>query len=144
MTTFSTTRYFAASPATLFEAIRNPERLVRWWGPLGFSNRFHAFDFQPGGEWRFDMIGPDGTVHPNESRFEHIEPERRVVIQHTCAPFFRLAITLEPTGDGTTLHWDQTFADTRIAEAVAHIVKPANEENLDRLGAEVTGLPQIT
>lgn len=24
MTTFSTTRYFAASPATLFEAIRNP------------------------------------------------------------------------------------------------------------------------
>ena len=60
-----------------------------------------------------------------------------MVIQHTCAPFFRLTITLEPTGDGTTLHWDQTFADTRIAEAVAHIVKPANEENLDRLGAEV-------
>ena len=53
MTTFSTTRYFAASPATLFEAIRNPERLVRWWGPLGFTNRFHAFDFQPDGEWRF-------------------------------------------------------------------------------------------
>lgn len=137
MTTFSTTRYFAASPATLFEAIRNPARLVRWWGPLGFTNRFHAFDFQPGGEWRFDMIGPDGTVHPNEARFDTIDPNRRVVIQHTCQPLFTLTITLDATDTGTLLHWQQVFADAAVAKAVAHIVEPANEENLDRLGVEV-------
>ena len=113
MTTFSTTRYFAASPATLFEAIRNPERLIRWWGPLGFTNRFHAFDFQPGGEWRFDMIGPDGTVHPNESRFAR--------------------------NGGTQVLWEQDFPDDTVAQAIAPIVEPANEQNLDRLGVEIAG-----
>ena len=137
MTTFSTTRQLAATPAAVFAAIRNPESLARWWGPSGFSNRFQVFEFQVGGRWVFDMIGPEGQVYPNESVFTGIEENAKVVIQHVCPPHFQLTITLAPSADGTCLRWDQAFEDAAVAEAVRHVVVPANEQNLDRLSAEL-------
>jgi uncharacterized protein YndB with AHSA1/START domain len=137
MTMFSTSRQLAAAPATVFAAIKDAECLARWWGPSGFSNRFEVFEFKAGGKWVFSMIGPDGTVYPNESQFTHIEPDRQVVIQHVCPPHFQLTITLEPSATGTLLRWDQAFADASVAQAVKHIVEPANEQNLDRLSAEL-------
>lgn len=137
MTTFSTTREFAATPAEIFAALRDPERLARWWGPSGFSNRFKEFHFKDGGKWVFDMVGPDGAVYPNESVFASIVANQSVVIDHVCQPFFRLTIALEPVTSGTLLRWDQTFADATVAQAVRHIVEPANEQNLDRLAQEL-------
>ncbi|MBN8284704.1 SRPBCC domain-containing protein [Zoogloea sp.] len=137
MTPFSTTRHFPSKPADVFAAVKDGKRLARWWGPNGFSNRFEVFEFQPGGRWIFSMIGPDGTVYPNESVFSRIEADRLVVIRHICPPVFELTITLEPLDDGTRLEWVQAFSDPSVARAVAHIVAPANEENLDRLGAEL-------
>jgi uncharacterized protein YndB with AHSA1/START domain len=137
MSTFNTGREFEATPSMIFAAIKDPVRLARWWGPEGFSNRFEVFEFEPGGNWTFSMMGPDGKIYPNESRFAAIEAERLVVIQHLSQPYFQLTITLEPTADGTLLTWEQAFADAAVASAVRHIVEPANEQNLDRLGAEV-------
>jgi uncharacterized protein YndB with AHSA1/START domain len=137
MTTFSTSRQFAASPASVFGAIQDAERLAKWWGPAGFSNRFEVFEFHAGGKWVFTMVGPDGAAYPNESVFSAIEVDRKVVIQHTNQPHFQLAITLEASAGGTLLHWDQTFADAAVAQTVKHIVEPANEQNLDRLAVEL-------
>lgn len=137
MTTFTHTRNLPAAPSAIFAAMQDPARLARWWGPNGFSNRFEVFEFQPGGRWVFDMIGPDGKVYPNESVFVNIEVDRQVVIQHVCQPHFTLSITLAPSTEGTLVHWKQVFADAAVAEAVRHIVAPANEQNLDRLSAEV-------
>ena len=95
------------------------------------------FEFQPGGKWVFDMVGPDGTVYANESVFDHIEADRQVVIRHVCQPHFTLTLTLAPSPTGTLVNWLQVFADAAVAEAVRHIVEPANEQNLDRLSAEV-------
>ena len=83
------------------------------------------------------MVGPDGTSYPNESVFASIEPDKQVVIQHVCEPFFQLTIRLEPTANGTRMHWDQKFSDASVAQAIRHIVEPANEQNLDRLSAEL-------
>jgi uncharacterized protein YndB with AHSA1/START domain len=137
MTTFSTTRPLAASPAAVFAAIQHPARLARWWGPAGFSNRFEVFEFQVGGRWVFDMIGPDGKVYPNEAVFTCVEANAKVVIRHVCPPHFQLTLALEPTAGGTLLRWDQAFDDAAVAQAIAHIVVPANEQNLDRLTAEL-------
>lgn len=137
MTTFSTSRQLAASPASVFGAIKDAERLAKWWGPAGFSNRFEVFEFHPGGKWVFTMVGPDGAAYPNESVFSEIEVDRKVVVQHTNHPHFQLTITLEASAGGTLLRWDQTFADAAVAQAVRHIVEPANEQNLDRLSAEL-------
>lgn len=139
MTTFRTSRLFPVEPAALFDAIQNGERLARWWGPQGFSNRFSVFEFHPGGRWVFDMVGPDGTVYPNESVFSNIEADRQVVVKHVCAPHFELTIHLQPHPKGTLVEWQQVFADPAVAQAVRHIVEPANEQNLDRLAAELAG-----
>jgi uncharacterized protein YndB with AHSA1/START domain len=137
MTTFSTSRQLAATPIEVFAAIQDPTRLAKWWGPNGFTNRFELFEFHVGGRWIFSMIGPDGTTYPNESVFAAVEPDRQVVIRHDCAPHFQLTITLEPFAGGTLLRWDQAFDDAAVAQAVRHIVEPANEQNLDRLSAEL-------
>jgi uncharacterized protein YndB with AHSA1/START domain len=137
MSTFSTRRQLAASPAFVFAAIKDPARLAKWWGPAGFSNRFDVFEFHAGGKWLFTMVGPDGAAYPNESVFSEIEADRKVVIRHTNQPRFQLAITLEAQAGGTLLRWDQTFDDPAVAQAVRHIVEPANEQNLDRLSAEL-------
>lgn len=137
MTTFSTHRQWAIQPHEVYAAISDPARLAKWWGPSGFTNQFEVFDFRPDGKWIFTMIGPDGTNYPNESVFKHIEADRQVVIQHVCQPYFELSITLEANAEGTLLNWQQTFADDSVAKAVEHIVVPSNEQNLDRLAAEL-------
>ncbi|WP_422931849.1 SRPBCC domain-containing protein [Singulisphaera sp. PoT] len=137
MTTLSTKRAIPATPAEVFAAFQAPERLERWWGPDGFTNTFETFEFVTGGRWAFKMHGPDGKTYPNESRFLAIVPDREVVIRHDCAPYFTLTVTLHDDPDGTLLTWDQAFDDPKVADAVRHIVIPSNEQNLDRLTAEV-------
>lgn len=137
MHTFQTSRFFPAAATLVFAAFADPERLARWWGPAGFRNSFEVFECQAGGRWRFTMHGPDGTDYPNESLIEVLEPARRVVIRHLSQPHFRLCITLQPQDAGTLVQWQQVFDDAAIAEAVRHIVEPANEQNLDRWLAEI-------
>lgn len=137
---FTTRREIPAAPATVFAAMDDSARLARWWGPAGFTNSFQTCDFRPGGLWSYVMHGPGGKDYPNESVFEAIEPARKLVIRHVSQPHYRLTITLTSTdGGGTRVDWVQAFDDERVASGIAHIVEPANEQNLDRLTAEVLG-----
>jgi len=52
--------------------------LPQWWGPDGFSCRTQRIDLRAGGEWVFDMIGPDGTVFPNHHLYTDVLPEQRI------------------------------------------------------------------
>jgi uncharacterized protein YndB with AHSA1/START domain len=135
--TFKTERHFDAPPPDVFSAIRDPARLARWWGPDGFTNRFEVCEFRAGGRWVFDMVGPNGQVYPNESVFERVEPDHLVVVRHVCQPHFTLTIDLEPQAQGTRVRWTQVFDDADLAQAIAHIVVPGNEQNLDRWAAEL-------
>ena len=137
MSVFRTSRVLPATPADVFGAIRDPQRLARWWGPDGFANEFDVFEFRPGGRWQFTMIGPDGRRQRNESVFAQIAPDAKVRIDHVSAPRFVLTIELAASGTGTHLSWEQAFEDPAVAQSVRHIVEPANEQNLDRLAAEL-------
>ncbi len=141
MTTFATSRTFAAAPARVFAAFSEPARLARWWGPDGFRNTFDLFEFTQGGRWRFTMHGPDGSNYLNEATFLAIEPARAVVIQHTTMPHFQLTIRLAGSASGTLVTWEQAFASPDVAAAIKHIVEPANEQNLNRWQAEVAADP---
>ncbi|WP_228519745.1 SRPBCC family protein [Methylophilus sp. QUAN] len=128
-----TSRLLPYSPAAVYRAFAMPELLAKWWGPEGFTNTFEVFEFKPGGQWRFVMHGPDGKRYPNESVFAALEPNSKIVIEHVCAPLFTLTVKLTAVVNGTEVSWAQVFADVETAEAVRHIVVPANEQNLDRL-----------
>ena len=126
-------------PETVFAAFTDPACLERWWGPKGFTNEFRICDFEPGGEWNFDMIGPDGTRYRNESRFLEIDPPHRLVIEHFReVHYFLLTITLSPRENGTYLEWEMDFRDPAEAERVLAYVPRCNEEVFDRLEAELS------
>ncbi|MBL9051984.1 MAG: SRPBCC domain-containing protein [Tabrizicola sp.] len=71
-------RVIRAPVATVWGAWMNAESLPKWWGPDGFSCRTSRIDLREGGEWVFDMIGPDGTVFPNHHRYGRVIPEARI------------------------------------------------------------------
>lgn len=137
MTTYSTSREIPATLEQVFAAISDPDRLARWWGLADFTNTFSVCDFRTGGRWSFVMHGPDGHHHQNENLFAEIEAPGKVVIQHVSEPKFFLTITLATTAVGTLVSWAQAFENSEIASRIESIVVPANEQNLDRLTAEV-------
>jgi uncharacterized protein YndB with AHSA1/START domain len=126
-----------ARPADVFAAIQDPVRLARWWGPDGFTNTMHVFEFREGGSWTLTMHGPDGQHYPNESRFIRIEPNACVVIEHLGGHHFFLTLQLQPEGPGTLVKWQQTFDTRAHYESLASFVAEANQQNLRRLEAEV-------
>jgi uncharacterized protein YndB with AHSA1/START domain len=139
--TFQTTREICASPDEVFGAFSDPQRLARWWGPAGFTNTFAVCEFRPGGRWSFVMHGPNGGNYSNESVFAEVDPPRRIIVEHVSEPKYRLTITLAASAYGTTVSWVQTFEKAEVASRISHIVIPANDENLDRLSAEVSSAP---
>ena len=70
-------RVIAAPRAQVWGAWMNPASLPQWWGPEGFTCRTQRIDLREGGEWVFDMIGPDGTVFPNHHRYHDMQPQSR-------------------------------------------------------------------
>ena len=137
MNTFNTSREIGAPVDDVFAAFSNPERLARWWGPAGFTNTFHQFEFETTGRWVYTMHSPNGGNPRNESVFELVEPPRKIVIRHISQPLYRLTIELTPSEQMTTVSWLQEFDDAEVAKRILKIVIPANEQNLDRLTAEV-------
>jgi len=143
MSTFRHSRVLPATPASVFSALQDPERLARWWGPDGFTSAFHAFEFRPGGSWLFTMRGPDGTEYPNQAEFLEIAPSALVRLRHVNLPHFELSIALEPCATGTLVSWVGVFENREFAEHHRPFLEAANEQNLDRLVLEVTtGLPR--
>ncbi len=80
------TRILDAPRERVFKAFADPDHLMHWWGPKGFSNTFHEFDFRPGGTWRFVMHGPDGIDYQNKSVFVEIVMPERIVFAHVSGP----------------------------------------------------------
>jgi uncharacterized protein YndB with AHSA1/START domain len=76
--TLTIARTIAAPPAAVWAAWTDPARLPLWWGPEGFSCRTQRIDLRAGGEWVFDMIGPDGTVYANHHLYLLMIPEARI------------------------------------------------------------------
>ncbi len=133
----SRSKLISATPEQVFAALCTPERVARWWGPAGFTNTIHTFDFVPGGQWLLTMHGPDGKNYPNESRFSRIEPGRLFEIEHFSGHHFFLTLELAADTTGTLLHWRQTFDTVEHYQRIAAFVAGANEQNLERLAREV-------
>lgn len=123
----------------VFAAFADPARVVRWWGPDGFTTTIQQHDLRPGGTWKFVMHGPDGTDYDNEMVFESIVAPERVVIEHRSEPWFRMTMTLTPISEkATRLHWRQRFESREVCEEMKPICVPANEQNFNRLTVELS------
>ena len=70
------TRLLDAPRELIWKVWTTPGHVVNWWGPQGFTNTIHEMAVKPGGVWRYDMHGPDGTDYKNRVIYiAVIEPE---------------------------------------------------------------------
>lgn len=73
------TRVFDAPRGLVFKAWAEPERLVRWWGPRGFTTTSCTVDVRLGGAWRICMRSSEGVDYWTQGVYrEVVEPERLV------------------------------------------------------------------
>jgi uncharacterized protein YndB with AHSA1/START domain len=129
-------REYEFSPQQVFEAWTNPELWARWWGPNGFTNTIHEFDFRPGGDLRYTMHGPNGVNYPNHMTVLEAAPLKRIVFHHHGSHEFYLTATFDDLGGGRTrVTFDQQFAKAEVFAEASNYCIDANEQNLDRLGA---------
>src|SRR5690349_5896266 len=130
-------RILNAPIALVWEVWTQPEHIVNWWGPNGFTNMINVMDLRPGGEWDLVMHGPDGTDYKNKSIFKEIVPFKRIVYEHITSPKFVATIEFEEQGDKTAISWHMLFES---AEQFIQVVKTfkADEglkQNLGKLEA---------
>jgi uncharacterized protein YndB with AHSA1/START domain len=135
------TRVLDAPRALVFHAWTDPEHLVRWWGPQGFTTPSCTMDVRPGGAWRICMRGPDGIDHWVQGAYrEVVEPERLVTswaweeADGTPGRQTLLTVTLEEREGRTALTLHQAlFGDS--VERENH--RDGWSQALDRLAADV-------
>ena len=107
-------RVIKAPRSVVWGAWLNAETLPQWWGPDGFSCRTTRIDLRSGGDWVFDMIGPDGTVYPNHHQYQLVKPQDRItyaLLWGENGPKHADAwASFEETGEGTQVTLGMVFA----------------------------------
>ena len=128
------TRTFKASIDLMWEVWTNPEHIVNWWGPNGFTSTIHIMDFREGGEWKLTLHGPDATNYPNRSIFKEIIPFKKIVFEH-FNPHFITTVLFESKGEETQIDWTLLFDTEEMREIVvkAHKVEEGQKQNIERL-----------
>ncbi len=101
-------RVLAASRDAVFAAWTDPDAFCQWFGPAGFTCTVRLMDVRPGGQARFDMVAPDGTVYTNRFDYLEVVPSARLVMDHGSdvddAPDrFRVTVTFDSQADGKTV-----------------------------------------
>lgn len=136
-------RVFDAPREMVFDAWTDPEQVVHWWGPKGFSLTIHKMDVRVGGEWIFTMHGPDGVDYPNHNVFTEIVRPSLIAKTHgdrKDAPGtgFHMRATFETVeGDKTLLTMNLLFASVTQRDEIARVygAVEGGRQTLDRLAA---------
>lgn len=70
-------------------------------------------DFRVGGEWRYQMVGPDGTRYPNHQVFKEITPLSKIVADHGDGEqvWFEFTVMMQQTESGTLVTIRHLFPD---------------------------------
>ena len=110
------TRVFDAPRELVWQAWTDPQHVVHWWGPRGFTTTIEKMDVRPDGVWKHVMHGPDGTDYPNSSVFKEVVKPERIVYSHGGGKkggpgaHFVATWTFEALGDKTRVTIQMVFA----------------------------------
>ena len=118
----------------MWEVWTNPEHIINWWGPSGFTSTIHTMDLKEGGEWKLTMHGPDGTNYPNRSIFKEIIPFKKIVFEH-FNPHFITTVIFETNGEETGIDWSLLFDTAEMRETIVKVHKAdeGQKQNLEKL-----------
>ena len=139
-----TSRLLDAPRDLVFAAWTDPDHVVQWWGPHGFTTTNHEMSATPGGVWRFTMHGPDGRDYKNKIIFTEVVKPERLVYQHAGEDEhehvrFHVTVTFEAQGRKTLLTMRSLFATAKERNEVAtkYGAIEGAKQTLERLAAHV-------
>ena len=108
-------RRFNASPAKVFRAWTDPEKVKLWMGPGEVTVLSAESDPRTGGRYRWLMKAPDGEEHDVSGVYREIVPNEKLVFtwawKSTPERESLVTLTFKGDGDGTlfTLTHEQFF-----------------------------------
>ena len=73
------TRVFDAPRELVWKAWTDPQYIMQWWGPRGFTAPVCRMDFRVGGKLLCCMRSPDGQEFWNAVEYHEIVPPERIV-----------------------------------------------------------------
>lgn len=141
-------RVIAAPRELVWDAFTDPEQVVQWWGPRGFTTTTREMRVAPGGIWRFVMHGPDGVDYENRIEFTDIVKPERLAYCHAGEGEaddvqFSTVVTFEahPTGTEVTLRMEFASADGRARVIDKYDAVEGGLQHIARLVRHVTSDP---
>lgn len=116
-------RLIKAPRELVWQAWADPERIVQWWGPRGFTTTTSEFNMRTGGTWRFVMHGPDGRDYENHIVFTEVDEPQRLRYEHagegeTVDVQFSTTVTFTPRGEDTHVVMRMVFPTRDMRERV--------------------------
>ena len=153
------TRVFDAPRALVWKAWTDPQYVMQWWGPKGFTAPFCKIDFRVGGKFLCCMKSPDGQEGWNGGEYHEIVPLEKIVysmyfadsqgnkvdpaqlgIEHEAIEDARDVVIFEDFGNGQTkltMIGNETMEEAKNSGQVE-----GWNEILDKVAAVVAGLAQ--
>jgi uncharacterized protein YndB with AHSA1/START domain len=111
-------RYIKATPAKVYAAWTNPEKIMRWFGSDEGPTLHAEVDVRVGGCFRILFRTMDGEEHGVSGAYREVVPDRTLAFTWNWAgphePESLVRIELKPNGSGTllTLIHEQIVDDT--------------------------------
>jgi uncharacterized protein YndB with AHSA1/START domain len=153
------TRIFDAPRELVWKAWTDPNYVMQWWGPKGFTAPVCKIDFRVGGKFLCCMRAPDGTEGWNGGEYLEIVVHEKIVysmyfadadgnklepaqygIEHEAMDDAHDVITFEDLGNGQTkltLIGNESMESARNSGQVE-----GWNQTLDKVAAVVAGLAQ--
>lgn len=122
--TLVVSREFDARRELVFRAWTDPQQVVQWWGPDGFTTTTYQMDVRPGGVWCFTMHGPDGVDYPNEIVYSEVVEPEQLAYRHSSgddAPVeakFEVTVTFEQRSERTLVTMQLLFESNKERDRV--------------------------
>ncbi len=142
-------RVFSARREVVFRAWTEPDQVVRWWGPRGFTTTTEVMEVRPGGVWKHTMHGPDGADYPNTMRYIEVARPERLVYTNSgqkvggTGVTFQSTVLFEEQADGRTKVTLRMVFPSRAARDIVIREYGAEEgafQMMDRLAAHLGGV----
>jgi uncharacterized protein YndB with AHSA1/START domain len=135
---------FKAPKSLVWKHYTTSELLDKWWGPKPYYTVTKSFEFQPGGQWRYVMSGPNGDEHYCIENFHTIDQENSFTATDTFTDENWSIKSDMPTQD-----WEVTFTEADFVTNVKVVVTFKNPEDMEtivKMGMKKgfnTGLDQL-
>jgi uncharacterized protein YndB with AHSA1/START domain len=132
------TRVYEAPRELVWRAWTEPEELVRWWGPPGWSTPLETvtMDVRAGGDFRLTSVSDQGAEMPVVGVYrEVVEPERLVLdepAEHAWHEGSESVVTFTDLGDGRTEV--AIRASIQTTDEMRETAERGMRETFDRLG----------